>query len=77
MNPQLLSQLVKARTDDMLRAAEQRRRALPSERSLSLPTKLRRPVVRVRRRRSASSDGTVFGPLRDEPRVDWQARRCE
>jgi hypothetical protein len=77
MNSQLLSQLAKARTDDMLRAAEQRRRALPSERSLSLPTTLRRAIVRVRRRRSASSDANVFAARREDPRVDWQARRCE
>ena len=49
MNSQLLSQLAKARTDDMLRAAAQRRRAVPSERSVWLPTTLRRAIVRVRR----------------------------
>jgi hypothetical protein len=77
MNPQLLSQLANARTDDMLRAAEQRRRAIPSERSVWLTTTLRRAIVRVRRARSASADATVFAALRDDPRVDWRARRCE
>jgi hypothetical protein len=77
MNSQLLSQLAKARTDDMLRAAEQRRRAIPSERSVWLPTTLRRAIVRVPRARGASADATVLAAVREDPRVDWRARRCE
>jgi hypothetical protein len=77
MNPQLLSQLAKARTDEMLRAAEQRRRALPPEQSGWLPTTVRRAIVRVRRASGALSNATVVAVPREDPRVDWQARRCE
>ena len=77
MSSQLLSQLAKARTDEMLRAAEQRRRAVPPEQSGWLPTTVRRAIVRVRRARGALSDATVVAVPREDPRFDRHARRCE
>lgn len=55
MNSHLLSQLAKARTDELLRRAEEQRRVVPAERSKRRPTVISRLIGRARRSEPAAT----------------------